>query len=293
MYALPSTPFTAATSGLTRKQLRRAIAMREVRRPLRGVYLAASVELSELVRAQAAALVVGPSSVICDRTAAWIHGVDCLRYAELDAMPPIESCVLPGREPTQRAEVLGRTRDLRPEDMMTVGGVRVTTPLRTAADLLCALPRREALAAADALARLHGFDAADLNRLLVRYFRRRGVVQARELAGLVDARSESSGESWARLEIIDRNLPAPVPQHWVLVDGVATYRLDLAYPRARIAIEYDGEAHHSSAEDRARDAARRAWLLARGWTIIVLTKASFSEAAANAWTRQLRQLLVG
>ena len=65
-------------------------------------------------------------------------------------------------------------------------------------------------------------------------------------AGLVDGRSESSGESWTRLEINDHHLPEPTPQFWVVIDGVPTYRLDLAYPRARIAIEYDGVQHHSS-----------------------------------------------
>ena len=189
--------------------------------------------------------------MLCDRTAAWVLGVDCFRYAELDCIPPLESCVLRGHEPTERREVVGRTRDLREDDIIEIGGVRVTTPLRTAADLLCLLPRREALAAADALMRLHGFTVAELRRLLVRYYRRRGVVQARSLAPLVDGRAESSGESWARLEINDHGLPVPTPQHWVLVDGVPTYRLDLAYPRARIAIEYDGEAHHSAPAEPA------------------------------------------
>jgi hypothetical protein len=293
MHPLPAGPFTLATSGLTSKQLRHALACGRVVRLLRGAYLSVEVPVSELTKAQAAALVIEETSVVCDRTAAWIHGVDCLRFAELDCMPPLESCVLPGRAPTERGEMAGRTRDLRPEDILVVGGARVTTPLRTATDLLCRLPRREALAAADALMRLHGFTRSDLRRLLVRYYRRRGVVQARQLAALVDGRAESSGESWARLEINDRRLPLPTPQHWVLVEGVPTYRLDLAYPRARIAIEYDGEANHSAPFDRARDEHRRAWLRAHGWTVIVLTKASFSDAAAREWTGQLRQLLRG
>ena len=195
--SFPETPFTAAHAPCTRARLRKAVAQREVVRPIRGGYLRADVELTALVRAQVAALVLGPTAVLCDRTAAWVLGVDCLAYAELDAPPPLESCVLRGHEPTERPGVVGRTRYLREDDIVVIAGVRVTTPLRTAADLLCLLPRREALAAADALMRAHGFTVADLRRILVRYFRRRGVVQARSLAPLVDARSESAGESWS------------------------------------------------------------------------------------------------
>jgi hypothetical protein len=287
----PATPFTLASAPCSRARVRRAVESREVVRVLHGAYLRSDVELTEITRAQAAATVLGPSAVLCDRTAAWVLGVDCFRYADLDAVPRLESCVLRGHEPTERREVLGRTRDLRDDDIVEIGGVRVTSPLRTAADLLCLLPRREALAAADALMRLHGFTVAELRRLLVRYFRRRGVIQARSLAPLVDGRAESSGESWARLEIVDHGFPVPLPQYWVNVDGVPTYRLDLAYPRAKIAIEYDGEDHHTSPADRVRDEQRRAWLRAHGWRVIVLTKHSFTDDAVEAWMSELRTML--
>jgi hypothetical protein len=287
----PETPFTAATAPCTRARLRRAIGSRELIRPIRGAYLRSDVEMTEVARAQVAALVLGHTAVLCDRTAAWVLGVDCMAYAELDDLPPLESCVLRGCEPTERPEVVGRTRDLRGEDIVVVGGVRVTSPLRTAADLLCLLPRRQALAAADALMRLHGFAVGDLRRLLVRYFRRRGVVQARSLAPLVDGRSESAGESWTRLEIVDHGLPIPEPQFWIHIDSVPTYRLDLAYPHARIAIEYDGVAHHTSAADRCHDEARRSWLRAHGWRVIVVTKESFGDAALALWICDLRGML--
>jgi hypothetical protein len=287
----PITPFTAATAPCTRARLRRAIESREVIRPIRGGYLRADVELTAASRAQVAALVMGPTSVICDRTAAWVLGVDCMRYAELDVPPPLESCVLRGHEPTERPEIVGRTRDLRDDDITIVGGVRVTTPLRTAADLLCLLPRREAAAAADALMREHGFTVAELRRLLVRYFRRRGVVQARNLAPLIDGRSESAGESWTRIAIIDHGLPIPELQHWVNLGGRPTYRLDLAYPHARIAIEYDGSANHTSSADRRRDEERRDWLRAHGWRVIVVTKETFDDEPIPTWIKDVRSML--
>jgi hypothetical protein len=290
----PDAPFTwpmARHLGISRDFLDRAVRNREVIRLFRGAYLRADIEVTPLVRAQTLALVVGPNCVMCDRTAAWILGVECYEYRQLDGPLPIESYVLRGNDPTDRLECSGGTRDLQPCDWIEIAGVPVTTPIRTALDLGCKLRRRQALAAMDALMRAHGFTRDDMRRLLPRYFRRRGVIQLRELVPLVDGRAESTGESWSRLEIRDRGLPAPEPQYWVHVAGVPTYRLDLAYPHARVVVEYDGEEFHSSEEDRARDEARRGWLREHGWTVIVLDKDSFTEEAILVWIRELREAL--
>lgn len=291
---LPDHPFRtpdAARYGLSPKALRLAIDQAVIRRVFTGVVVRADVADSTLLRAQAAALVTSEYGVLCDRTAAWIHQIEVFRYAELDTIPRLETYVLRGHAPTDRRDCHGRTRDLLPEDWQLVGGVRVTTPRRTAVDLACTLRRREALAALDAFAREFGLTTEDLNRLLWRFRRRRGVVQARELVQLMDARAESRPESWTRLEIHDHGLPAPLPQFWITIDGRPAYRLDLAYPHARIAVEYDGEEFHTSPQDRARDEARRAWLRQHGWYVIVLTKHSFSEVALRIWTDELRREL--
>lgn len=291
---VPLHPFTtaqAARLGLDRKALCRAVGERRLVRLFTGVYLSAEVEMTLVVRAQAAKLVTSQHSVLCDRTAAWLHGVDVFRYAELDIAPSLDSYVLRGHDPTDRRDLHGGTRDLLPEDWMEVEGVRLTTPLRTAVDLACTLSRRDALAALDAFARAYGLSRQEMRRLLVRYFRRRGVVQARQLVPLVDPRAESQPESWTRLEIADRGLPAPELQWWVSVDGVPTYRLDLAYPHARVAVEYDGEEFHSSPAARERDRVRRQWLRDHGWTVIVLTKDSFRGDAPDLWIRELREAL--
>lgn len=289
----PETPFTLAdakTLGISRKSLDAAVRDGEVIRLLRNVYVRRDIELSVLVRAGAAALVVSPYSVVCDRTAAWLLGVDVRRYRELDVPPPLETCVLRGHDPTDRPEILGMTRDLLPHDITTIGGLRVTTPVRTALDLGAKLPRREALAVMDALMREHKFTVADLRRELPRYFRRRGVIQLRQLVGLVDGRAESRRESWVRLDILDHNLPKPELQWWVYENGVPIYRLDLAYPHARVAVEYDGEDFHSDPDARRRDLERRAWLKSRGWTVIVVTKEDY-YAPVPLWIRRLREAL--
>lgn len=291
---LPEIPFTTAEAlalGFTRHELSALVNAHTLRRPFTGVYAPADLPDTITTRAQAAALVMSRQSVLCDRTAAWLHGVDVFRYAELETVPALETYVLRGHDPTDRRECHGGTRDLVPEDWEYVAGARVTTAVRTAVDLACKLRRREALAALDALARECGVTVSAMNRLLQRYRRRRGVIQARELVPLTDPRSESSGESWARLEIHDHGLPMPQPQFWVLIEGVPTYRLDLAYPKARIVVEYDGEEFHTDPAHRAADEARRERLRRHGWHVIVLTKKSFTDEAVRAWTVELRTVL--
>ena len=291
---LPAFPFTASQAvelGLTPAGLRRWCAARFVRRLLHGVYLRADLTVTMPVKLAAAALVISPNAVACDRTAAWIWEVDAFSLGELDVVPPVETFVLRGGTRTRRAETCGGVRDLTPDDWVELDGVKVTTPVRTALDLGCSLNRREALAAMDALARSQGFSSADLARQITRYFRRRGVVQLRQLVPLVRSEAESQRESWVRLEMHDFGLPAPELQWWVDVDGVPTYRLDLAYPQARIAIEYDGREHHASAGDRVRDEARRTWLREHGWTVIVVDASAFAPGADFDWLIAVRDAL--
>jgi hypothetical protein len=289
----PHDPFTADRArclDITKARLDVALLEGELIRVLRGVYLRATTELTLFVRAHAAWLVLGRTSVLIDRTAAWLWGVDCFRYAELDGTPTLESCVLRGHQATERDEVHGVTRDLLPEDWVEVGGVRVTTPLRTAADLGCGLWAPHALGAMDALMRAHGFTRQDLQRLLRRYRRRRGVVQLRKLVALVDPRAESQPESWTRWFIVEDGLPCPEPQVWVVIEGERV-RLDLAYRRARVAVEYDGEEFHTSPEDSEHDEERRAALRRAGWIVIVVDRAGLTAAGRQAWLRELRVAL--
>lgn len=292
---LPCTPFTTAQApemGLSRKALATCLRERSVRRVLHGVYLRADQPDTVETRVACASLVIAPGSVVRDRTAAWIHGISLLTAAEQEVLPPVETCVGRFRAPSDRAGVDGGTRDLAEHDVTTVDGLLVTTPLRTALDLGCNLHRRDALAALDQFMRLHGIAREQLGAEAVRFFRRRGVVQLRQLIPLADARAESVRESWTRLAVIDAGLPCPEPQVWIEVDGVPTYRLDLAYRRHRIGIEYDGaEFHARTDEQRRRDTQRRQWLRSEGWTVLVVRNGDFSGPGLDRWLSELRTAL--
>jgi hypothetical protein len=260
-----------------------------VRSVFHGAWMPAGLTDTIELRARLASRLLPEGHVVSGRTAAWLYGVDTYAWSEAPGTPAIDVCVRTGSQHSVRRGIAGHTRALAPDDVTDVDGVDVTTPLRTAMDLGCTLRMREALAAMDALARLHGVTIAQMEAALPRYRGRRGVRQLRLLVPLVEPLSESPRESWTRLEIHSAGLAPPTPQHWIEIDGVPTYRLDLAYPRQRIAVEYDGyDAHERTSEQRERDRRRRRWLRENGWTVIIIRKGDFSASGLARWLGELR-----
>jgi len=255
------------------------------------VFVASSVPDSPQLRLEALTLLVGGRVIACDRSAAWVHGVDVHTWAEHDVLPPVEVCVIRGNDPTELRGVRSHSRDLAPGDIVQLGSLMVTSPLRTALDLGCHLRRHDALAALDRFRAGFDLSAGQLQAQVPRFRRRRGVVQLRSLIPLSDPRAESVRESWTRLALLDAGLPGPELQWWVYVDGVPTYRLDLAYPRHRLAIEYDGAEFHEQPADRERDLARREHLRELGWTVIVVRSGDFTGNRLDGWIAQVRDLL--
>ena len=291
---LLTAPFTrcqALGAGISKGELASMLRDRAVRRMLHAVYVAADIEDTVHLRVAAVKLVTAPHVVISDRTAAWIHGVDALDYAELELLPPIDTCVPPGRTRVRRDQCHGRSRDLDEGDIMEIDGVLVTTPLRTALDLASGLHRRNGLAVLDAFLHLGSFNRVALHDEVRRFARRRGVIQLRQLVAVADGRAESPGESWTRLELIDAGLPVPLLQLVVMWQGQALFRLDLAYAKHRICVEYDGIEFHDSREQRRHDESRREWLRQHGWIVIVVRKDDFSPEAIERWTREVREAL--
>ncbi|MGH3471940.1 MAG: DUF559 domain-containing protein [Nocardioidaceae bacterium] len=242
-------------------------------------------------RVLAASLVLHPFGVFCDRTAAWLHGVDALSFRELEILPPVEMVVLRGHTRPRRLHCRGGERDLNIGDVTSVGTCPVTSALRTALDLGCKLKRSEALAVLDGFLRRGLVTREEMLSRLPTYRGRRGVVQLRRLVRLADPRAESTGESWTRLAIVDAGLPTPELQHWVCDRGVPVFRLDLAFPKSKVAIEYDGMEYHDQPADRARDASRREWLRQRGWTVIVVRREDLSGDRRDAWLGRLLRTL--
>ncbi len=294
MIELPDGPFLRseiAALGITPKQLRKLLEDDVVRRALHGVFVRTDLEDTQALRLACARLVLPEHAVVSDRSAAWLHGIDCYDYAELVLGPRLEIVSTNGHEPVRRPELLGGKRGLSPEEICEIDGVLLTTPLRTACDVACLRGRRRALGVVDAFRREFGLEEGDFLHLLPRLGGRRGVIQLRELVPLTSPLPESMPESWTRMTIIDEHLPVPKPQVWVLVPGYGYVRLDLAYEELRIAVEYDGEEFHTNEEDKKADAARRTALRKAGWIVIVVRRDGFSGPTRDAWLGELKNAL--
>jgi very-short-patch-repair endonuclease len=70
--------------------------------------------------------------------------------------------------------------------------------------------------------------------------------------------------------------------------GAPLFRLDMAYPKSKVAVEYDGREFHEDAVRRERDRRRRKWLADHGWTVIVVTKDDFTAEAIDDWVQKVR-----
>jgi len=254
------------------------------RRVFPDVYVAAGLDLSLLNRSLAAfELVRDRGGVLGGYSAAVLLGADC---APCDA--PAEVLVphqlYPHRGLRVRRDCVAET------DVMEVGGVRVTSPIRTAWDLARRLPLVEAVVAVDALAHRGCFVPADLlNRRRTAQHGARGCRQLDAVVTLSDPRAESPPETRLRLGLVAAGLPPPSVQYRVVDEyGYTLARVDLAYPEVKLAIEYDGAVHFEPRR-AIRDRQRDAELAGYGWLTLRLTPDDLSTMPQT--THRIRDLL--
>ena len=107
--------------------------------------------------------------------------------------------------------------------------------------------------------------------------RRVGVGSLRAALPLVRTRSASRPETRARLTLIDAGGEEPELNFDVFEAGRKIACVDLAYPRLKIAVEYEGEHHLLDPEQWARDIRRYERLVAAGWRVIRVTKIELFE----------------
>ena len=155
----------------------------------------------------------------------------------------------------------------RPDERGRLGATPVTNEVRAAFDLARWAPDlTERVVAVDTLGYCCNVAPDAVRALRNRHLGTRGGGGVAEVLGLVDRRAESPMESRMRMALYLGGLPAPAVQHPVIAHGVRYY-LDLAYPEAKLAIEYDGADHRSQRRAR-RDLLREAALTALGWKIL-------------------------
>lgn len=218
----------------------------------------------------AALLQVMPrDTVVAGVTAARLHGL----WLPDGPVEPIELIVhdetkLPRAiGHSRRREVRARRRTVHPTEVVTCHDLPATSPERTWCDLGEALSMPDLVAAGDSVLR-GTCDVAALQAVLARAHRRRGVVRARAALPLLDARSRSRPESHLRYVLLAAGLPPPEVNTPIFSPrGEWLAEPDLHYPKARLALEYNG-AEHAQPDRMRRDITRDLDYQWEGWRVI-------------------------
>ncbi|MBC7630024.1 hypothetical protein [Aeromicrobium sp.] len=269
--------------GLSRRQVIEAAQAGALRRVLDRVYIDAAVRDTRAVRLESIRLVAPPQAVVADEWAAWVYGVDAFSPSQRHRMIP--TLLVPhGQSRSRIPGVRCRQPKLSSEDIHSLDRVLLTTPVRTTSDMLRKRWRPHALSSADTMAHAGLVTPGEVQDYLAGLKGYPGIRQARNLATWIEPLTQSPGESWSRLRMLDAGFPRPQAQWCVVdVDGVERW-VDLAYPEVKLGAEYDGQEFHSSGGDRALDRGRRTALGARGIRFVITgyegifgTDSSFEE----------------
>lgn len=239
------------------------------RKLFRGVYIAATVEMTFLLWLQAALLAGPADAVVSHLSALRVYGL------AIGAEQPFH---LSTRTSTHsRHERITTHRRLARISARMRSGIPITGPERTIIDIATKVTLVELIQAAEFM--IHGrlITLDGLADYAVQHHLD-GVLRTRRVLGLIRERVESPMETLVRLMIVFARLPEPACNVDIF-DSVGTFiaRGDLVYAERRIVVEYDGWHHERDAEQRQRDHLRRERLEATGWRVIVITAADLAN----------------
>lgn len=230
-------------------------------------------EKYRLLHAVAYHLAADRPPVFVRRTAAVVHGLP------LVSDPGRTEIGDPGKSGRRAAGVhVFDLDDAAARDVVVVDGLRATGLVDTMVDLTRYLPILEALppveGALNSAAKTAGYVncptplslefAARLSALSGR-----ATARARRMLETMSEFSESPGESLARYALLSRGLAAPVQQHWI-----GDFRVDFAWPRSGLILEFDGLAKYrdpNNPQSFVAEKKREALLVEAGWKVVRTT----------------------
>lgn len=260
-----SRPFRTRDAAAAGAPTRGVLAGPGFRSPFRGTHVAASAADDLVSRAHAAAL-LADDAVIGGYAAAALHGADCApRAAPVDL-------VVGQRRLRSRSGMRLHQDVLRPDEIVVVDGVAVTSPVRTAYDVVRAVDLVEGVVALDALAAAGDFEPAAILEHVGGRPRPRGGRRLAPAVEAADRRAQSPPETRLRLALNEHGVPRPVVQCPVPeVRAAWTPHVDLGWPELKVAVEYQGDLHRTDPEQWRREQERWAVLGAAGWLVIPAT----------------------
>jgi len=250
----------ARALGLSSRQIDRRQADRTWLRLLPETYVLAGISPGWMSWAWAALLAAGRDAALVASSAASLRGWSSQTW-------PITLAVPPERRLRWNSERVACLRLTVPsEDVVLIDGLPTTSRLRTAVDVAHLLPLA---AAQEILDRMLVLGVVELGALTeaIASSRRQGSRQARALMRTAADLAASEAERLAHRVFTTAGLGG-----WQAnVDVAAGGRhvtVDLAFVAARVAVEINGWAFHSSPEQRRRDERKIVDLQLAGWIVL-------------------------
>jgi hypothetical protein len=233
----------ALADGVTASEIRHARDFGRLVRVGTGAYISdehfAGLDAQALHRVRiAAALQSRPPGVVVSHTsAALLHGMD-LGDISLERVHLTRNHASGGGR-TSGVHVHATPFDAT--DVVTVGGLPVTSPARTVVDAARISTFDQAVVVGDSALHRRLVTVEEILDAVGRAGPRKGIATARRAADFLDGRSESPGESLSRIRIRKHDLPSPELQH-VLRDGTGAFlgRVDFFWTGSGVVGEFDG-----------------------------------------------------
>lgn len=233
--------------GVTRTQISRMEARGEVERLARGVYALVAFPDSWERRAMAFQLMAGDGAALSHGAAVRILGLAQLRTA---SYPRLEAVTLRHRRPSTAPIDVHESSVLLPEDIVQVGGFRVTSPLFTIGAMAI---RRTPMVIAKALdaAIVDGrFTATDVRELTIRMWHAPGVVHLREALLLITPGAELTRSEKERLFLricLTFDLPTPEVNVRVIDANDDRRYVDFLFRDVALVVEVNAHPSHGTA----------------------------------------------
>jgi len=271
-------------AGLTREAIDHWLKSRRLHPLYRAVYLLGHAHETEGVRELAAVLACGPGAVVSHRSAAGLWRLPVPVAGDLDV-------TVPGRDRRPRQGIrVHRVATLHRRDVRRLGGIPLTAPARTVADLSAVVSPRDlerALAEAETRRLVR---RSDLLSLLARRSGRPGARALRALIADGAAPALTRSEAEERLLALIRLARLDAPEVNV---RVGPYEVDFLWREQGLVVEVDGFRFHSSRAAFERDRLRDAELGALGFRVIRVTWRQIVEGPEELIARLAAALAAG
>ncbi len=272
----------AHDAGLSDESMTRRVITGRWEEVFRGVYRLAGTPITGRQRAMAAVLWGGTESAISHTTAGRLLRLDAVRFDGLHLTVP-STLGLRGNKIT-----VHRLAKLSTTDVVVVDGIRCTSATRTIIDC-AALLGDEILETAFEQARRMGLTTATALSRRTDELCGKGRAGSARVRRLLAAQVPRSRAMESRLEVklarLVRGSSLPTAQRQY---PVGRFRLDFAWPSARVGCECDGFEHHGSRLAWKRDRGRLATIEAAGWRVVQVTWADVTAEPDQTLDRLAR-----